>query len=202
MPSFQDITGKRYGRLTVVKKMHCKNKRWYWLCRCDCGNDIIVARNHLGNGHTMSCGCIHKEQLSKRNTTHGLKQTRLYGVWQSMKSRCYTPSNELEKSKYKDRGIKVCDEWLHNFQAFYDWAIANGYKEEKTKGGVNKLTIDRIDNNGNYEPSNCRWVDMKIQRSNQRPYRKDVNSKELKKQKIHYKGGQYATSKILSCNSH
>lgn len=161
MPKFQDLTGQRFGRLTVIKQAEdhiCPNgqHKTQWLCRCECGNEVIILANSLKSGRTTSCGCILKK--------HGLRNTRLYYIWRDMKKRCYNPNNKGYKN-YGGRGINVCKEWLDDFQNFYNWSIANGY-DDKAKYGV--CTIDRIDVNGNYEPSNCRWVDMKIQSRNRR----------------------------------
>lgn len=155
-----DLTGQRFGRLVVVERAGTsRNRQAMWRCRCDCGKKIAVQGYHLRTGHTQSCGCFHRDQTKRANTTHGEEGTRLYGIWRGMKSRCYNPNVQ----KYKDyggRGIKICEEWLDDFQAFYDWAMSHGYTDA--------LSIDRIDVDGNYEPSNCRWATAKEQRHNRR----------------------------------
>lgn len=174
-----DITGQRYGRLVVLERAEDhiteSGKRiTRWKCICDCGNKKIIRQSELRNGHTQSCGCLHKEIFGSLNRTHGLssKCGRLYPLWKSIKYRCYSPNCRYYKD-YGGRGIVMCDEWRDNFQNFYDWAMANGYKEEKTEKGVNKLSIDRIDVNGNYEPSNCRFATNEVQARNQRKSMKD-----------------------------
>lgn len=158
MPKIIDLTGQKFNRLTAIKYMHKKNKKHYWLCKCECGNEIIVRSDMLKNGHTQSCGCWYNEtRKMSKNKVHGMSKTKLFYVWQGMQRRCYNP-NVKEFKNYGTRGITVCQEWLDDFMAFYNWAMANGYK----KG----LSIDRIDVNGNYEPSNCRWTDMKTQQRN------------------------------------
>lgn len=157
----KNLVGQKFERLTVIElDKSNKHNGVYWICKCDCGNTSIVRSDSLTSGNTKSCGCLASEQRvlnGKSNTKHGMKGTKIYNSWQSMKNRCYNKKYE-NYNRYGGRSIKVCDEWKNNFQAFYDWAINNGYKEG--------LTIDRIDNNGNYEPSNCRWVTAKIQNRN------------------------------------
>lgn len=155
----EDLTGRRFGFLTVSGESERRGKNIMWNCLCDCGNRVVVPRSNLMNGHTKSCGCKTKEMIGNATRVHGFVGTRLNRIYHGMKSRCYNPNNE----KYKDyggRGITVCDEWKNDFQAFYDWAMSNGYKEN--------LTIDRINVDGNYEPSNCRWADNITQSYNKR----------------------------------
>ncbi len=155
-----DLVGKTFDRLTVVEYSHTnKHGNAMWVCLCECGNTIVASGGHLVNGHTSSCGCRKNEISGARFRKHGMKHTRLYTIWMDMRSRCKYESMKCFKH-YGGRGIKVCDEWQNSFETFYGWAIANGYSDE--------LTIDRIDVDGNYEPSNCRWATMKEQRANQR----------------------------------
>lgn len=154
MGKLKDISGQKFGRLTVLDKLHNHHKRnTYWLCVCECGNLVEVQGSTLKNGRSKSCGCL----LKDTNTKHGKAHIPLYNVWVSMKQRCYNKCNKRYEN-YGQRGIAVYDEWKDDFQAFYDWAMSHGYKEG--------LQIDRIDVNGNYEPNNCRWVDVKTQQRN------------------------------------
>ena len=160
-----DMTNKRCGMLKVIKKDGSnKTGRTMWLCICDCGNEIVCEGSKLRNGHTTSCGCKRYKTLKEMKTIHGMHNTRLYSVWNTMKYRCEN-KNAKEYKYYGGRGITVCDEWRNSFEAFYNWAINNGYDSTQKRG---VCTIDRINVNGNYEPSNCRWVNMKVQRNNQR----------------------------------
>lgn len=150
-----DLTGERFGKLTVIEYAGSKNKHTMWKCKCDCENETIISGDSLKRGKSKSCGCLQRKAVTK----HKMYDTRIYHIWRHMKERCYN-KNYKRYSDYGGRGITICDEWKNDFAAFYNWAITNGYADD--------LTIDRIDVNGNYESSNCRWVDMKTQQNNRR----------------------------------
>ncbi len=162
MGRFQDLSGQKFGHYKVLGEHRRKNGKTQWLCRCEkCGRVKWVGAYDLKSGNSKGCRSCHSTEA---NTTHGKYGTRLYNVWHKAKQRCYYP-NDKRYEIYGGRGIKMCPEWKNDFQAFHDWAMANGYEPDAPYG---KCTIDRIDVNGPYAPWNCRWVDMKVQRSNQR----------------------------------
>lgn len=169
-----DLTGQRYGRLVVIGESDpilypSGHKCRMWKCKCDCGNEAVVRHGNLRNGTTQSCGCLHKEIFGKVKRTHGLSEEnkRLYKIWKEMRSRCNNPNNKSYE-RYGGRGIIVCQEWNDSFVPFYQWSMKNGYKEDISDSGRNRLSIDRIDNDGNYEPGNCRWTTNDVQANNKR----------------------------------
>lgn len=155
-----DLTGKKFGYWEVIKRApNDKNNQSRWFCRCKCGTEKIVQGNDLRRGKSTSCGCYRTNLMREKFKTHNLTKTRLYRIWGAIKKRCYN-KNAYYYHSYGGRGISVCDEWKNNFLSFYQWATTNGYKDT--------LTIDRMNNNGNYEPNNCRWVTNKEQQRNKR----------------------------------
>lgn len=158
-----NIAGKRFGRLVVEKKAFVRRGDSYWDCVCDCGKTKTIKMQHLVSGSTKSCGCYQKERVHEAILKHGESKTRLYKVWAAVKQRCENPNYNGYKN-YGGRGIFLCKEW-QNYETFRTWALEHGYVEQQ---GKSRLTIDRIDPNGNYEPNNCRIATYIVQARNKR----------------------------------
>lgn len=155
-----DLTGKTFSRLYVIGVADTGTRKTYYYCKCICGKMKTVRSDSLIDGTVRSCGCMKLEQDRinlEAAHTHKQSGTRLYEIWQGMKTRCYR-STDARYHRYGGRGITMCDEWKNDFIAFYNWANANGYSD--------LLSIDRVDNDGNYEPSNCKWSTMEEQCNN------------------------------------
>ncbi|MEC4049770.1 hypothetical protein OX284_010055 [Flavobacterium sp. SUN046] len=176
MKKIEIIKGSRFGKLTIISECNSTGKSRIFLCKCDCGKETIRTIKALLKKSFSSCGCFQKEfnnspRYSRRTENHGHLNTRLYSIWSEMKKRCYNKNSRAFKW-YGEKGVTICNDWNLRFLNFYNWAINNGYNDN--------LTIDRIDFNGNYEPNNCRWVDMLCQNNNKSNNRiENYNGKNL-----------------------
>lgn len=152
----KDLTGQSFGRLKVICRVENRGTRAWWFCKCSCGNTKDVCGKSLRRGLTTSCGCFNREQSSFRNRKHGLAHSKIHYVWCEMIQRCTNPNHPKAKY-YGRRGITVCERW----RDFRNFLLDMGFPPIG-------LMLDRIDNNGNYEPSNCRWTDSKTSGANRR----------------------------------
>lgn len=170
---------RRFENLVVLRVDPNKHSRTHWICKCDCGNEVSVSAYAVYDGHIVSCGCAFDKRRHGLTFDENGKINRLYTVWTTMRSRCNNP-NTKSYVNYGGRGIKVCEEWNH-YPNFYSWAISNGYDKNAPVG---VCTLDRIDNDGNYCPENCRWVDSATQAKNKRPRKADTSTVTEDKLKV------------------
>lgn len=186
--NYKNISGRKFGLVLAISFSHVQNGKVRWNCLCSCGREIIVTYSNLMSGNTTSCGCKNK------NTPNGMGKHPLYQIWCSMKKRC-TNKNQPSYRYYGGRGITVCNEWIHDFPSFLEWSLTNGWN----KG----LQIDRINNNGNYEPSNCRWATIKEQARNRRSSRLNIIKASIIR-KLHSEYGESINNivSIIGTNYH
>lgn len=168
-----DLTGKRFGRLVVIRQAGHKRKEISWECVCDCGEHCVSAGYNLRSGKKTDCGNHKREKISESNKKHGLYGSRIHSIYYNMKNRCYNPKYYLFRH-YGGKGVTVCEEWMGDagIENFYKWSIENGYQET--------LSIDRIDNAKGYSPDNCRWTTMKDQQNNRTNNRRITINGETK----------------------
>ena len=165
-----ELSRMRFGRLTVLSRSDNIKGKTAWLCKCDCGNKIVVSANNLTKNNTLSCGCYRSEQVRKACRIHGDSGTSMYYRWQGIKARCLNPKSNVYKY-YGARGISICDEWKNDFNAFLTYVSKLPHYGEKGR------SIDRINNNGNYEPGNVRWATQSEQVKNSRRSKNATESK-------------------------
>ena len=162
-----ELNGKKFGRLTVNYRVGNIKGKSAWKCTCECGKEVIVTGRNLVRGNTLSCGCYRKEQIKKAVTKTGMSQSRIYHIWQGMKQRCFDEKRK-NYERYGGRGISVCNEWKDSFPSFYE------HVSNLQHFGEPGYTLDRINNDGNYEPGNVRWATAKEQANNKRNSRRKV----------------------------
>jgi hypothetical protein len=159
VPRFKDLTGKRFGKLTVTGfSPIAKNRRAHFYCTCDCGTVKVIRGTSLSSGNTRSCGCMSVRSGRRNGLKHGMTNSPEYHSWENMKARCLNKAKDGYRN-YGGRGIVICKRWLHSFESFF---ADMGCKPSS------EFSIDRINNDGNYEPGNCRWATPKQQKNNRR----------------------------------